>query len=383
MSRIARVTQKIFASLASNNGVFGSAQNGTKIDSNDLPTLMSLPAYLQGWLDATLGGSKFPTLEEMQALSYIEQTQIAYIFQEGIAAYDSATTYYTNSIVKQAGSFLIYGSLTNDNLGNSLSDPTNWQLLGDLSQLASNVFTGGTTTGAANAQVLASLVPASGFSLSKNGQTIICTAGFTNTGAATLAITSPSITATAIKKDSPGGLTPLTGGEIVAGDTIYLSVNTAGSCLVLTSGLALGTAASKAASDVTKAYLASVNGATTIGNIAKFVDVLGTVADSGIPLNAIPRGWANIAANGTINAGVGASSCTNSSAGVYVINTSATLPANIAVQVTNANGSTISGSNGSYTQELSSARTTNSFTVRIAMSGSLANPDQFNVEWSY
>lgn len=44
---------------------------------------------------------------------------------------------------------------------------------------------------------------------------------------------------------------------------------------------ALGTAGSKAASDNTKANVASVDGATTVGHFASFADTAGTVTDSG------------------------------------------------------------------------------------------------------
>jgi len=133
MARIARKPQKVFASSASNNGVFGSAQDNTKILTNDIVTLQSKPAYLTGWLDAVIGSRKFPPLEEFQSLNYINTYQLAYILQEGIAEYDSATTYYQNSIVKKPGTYELYGSVTDNNTGNALSDPVNWEFLQDLS----------------------------------------------------------------------------------------------------------------------------------------------------------------------------------------------------------------------------------------------------------
>lgn len=141
MSRIARATQKIFASSASNNGVFGSAQDGTKVLSNDLATLQSKAAWLTGWLDAVLGASKFPPLEEFQSVEYVHSTQIAYLLQQGIPEYDADTTYYTNNIVIDSGTYNIYGSVTNGNIGNALSDTGNWLFLGDLSTIATGGFT--------------------------------------------------------------------------------------------------------------------------------------------------------------------------------------------------------------------------------------------------
>lgn len=133
MAKIARKTQKIFAGSAINNGQFGSAQVGTKLTSTDIAVLQALGAYSTGWLDAIIGASKFPTLEEFQALSYIETSQIAYLLQEGIPEYDAGTNYFQHSIVKQAGTYQLYGSLTDNNLGNALTDATKWVALIDLS----------------------------------------------------------------------------------------------------------------------------------------------------------------------------------------------------------------------------------------------------------
>lgn len=138
MSRIDRKHQKVFAGGASNNGQFGSAQAGTKITSNDLDTLQALAAWSAGWNSATISGERLPTLEEMQALHYITTTQLAYLFQEGVAEYNADTEYHENSVVKKSGTYELYGSLTNNNTGNALpsqTDNANWQYLGDLAQL--------------------------------------------------------------------------------------------------------------------------------------------------------------------------------------------------------------------------------------------------------
>lgn len=130
-----------------------------------------------------------------------------------------------------------YGGAVYKSLINSNTDlPTvasSWVLdtLGGI-----NVFTGGVTTGSANAQALATTSPPS--STFTTGQSIICTAGYTNTASASFAGgTEAPLT---IKKDSSGGLTNLTGGEIVAGDTIILTRSVPGACWILTAGLPLG-----------------------------------------------------------------------------------------------------------------------------------------------
>lgn len=137
MVKIDRKTQKIFcAGNPSDIGQYGSGAAGTKLPSTDLDVLQALAAYEQGWSDATIGGSKRPPLEEFNGLNYINTTQLSYLFQEGIAEYDPGTTYYINSVVKESGTYNLYGSLTDDNIGNALSDVVNWQLLGNLSALS-------------------------------------------------------------------------------------------------------------------------------------------------------------------------------------------------------------------------------------------------------
>lgn len=145
MAKLIRKMQKIFAGTATNNGQFGSAKTGAKVTSTDLDILQALPAFNTGWLDAIISGRNLPALEEMQSLQYITTRQIAYLFQEGLAEYDSGTTYYQNSIVKKAGTYQLYGSLVDDNTGNPLTDGTKWVLLIDLGA-ASSAETGSIIT---------------------------------------------------------------------------------------------------------------------------------------------------------------------------------------------------------------------------------------------
>lgn len=129
MAKIQRKTQKIFAGASNidEKAVFGS-MNNTPAYSNDVEELQS-DAYEQGWQNAvTL--DYVPFLEEMNGVQYGLSSQIAYVLQQGIAEYDSATTYYKNSFAQSDG--IIYKSLTDDNLGNSVTDTTNWQAYVDL-----------------------------------------------------------------------------------------------------------------------------------------------------------------------------------------------------------------------------------------------------------
>lgn len=90
-------------------------------------------------------------------------------------------------------------------------------------------FAGGTSTGSANAQVIASTSPA-GFARTP-GQVVTFTAGFTNTSSATLNVSSTG--AGTINKNTGSGNVPLTGGEIVAGN--FISVIWTGTVYLLQS----------------------------------------------------------------------------------------------------------------------------------------------------
>lgn len=141
MARIERQNIDIFAGEASNNGVFGSAQDGSKILSNDVEELQSKPAWKSGWLLAVLGARKFPPLEEFQALMYVATYQIAYLLQEGIPEYYADAVYYEKSIVRKAGTYELYGSLVDDNTGNPLTDDESWEFLQDISVSAQQATT--------------------------------------------------------------------------------------------------------------------------------------------------------------------------------------------------------------------------------------------------
>lgn len=132
MSRITRKFQKIFALGAANNGQFGSGKTGAKVTSNDLDVIQNLAAWNTGWLDAIISAQDLPPLEEMQSTNYVNTSQLAYLFQEGISEWETATTYYQYSVVKKTNTFDLYGSLTNTNQGNALTDTTNWIFLGSL-----------------------------------------------------------------------------------------------------------------------------------------------------------------------------------------------------------------------------------------------------------
>lgn len=89
----------------------------------------------------------------------------------------------------------------------------------------------------------------------------------------------------------PKATTSVLGGVIVDGTTI--SVN--GSGVISVAGL--GTAASRTASDPTKTYVASVNGSVTIGHLASFSDIHGTIVDSGTTFRTLLNTNTNVYVN--------------------------------------------------------------------------------------
>lgn len=218
MARIDRKTQKVFASNASNNGQFGSAQVGTKVLSNDPDTIQALAAWLNGWNDATISGQRLPTLEEIQGIQYVVTRQLGYVFQEGIPEWDAGTTYYQNSIVRETGTYKLYGSITDDNTGNALSDGAEWQLLVDLSDVGDFTVWGGSAAGTANA---IELTPASALAGYTAGSFYYFLATAANTSG-TVTVDISALGTKAIKKASATGKSALAVGDIQSGQIIGL-----------------------------------------------------------------------------------------------------------------------------------------------------------------
>lgn len=149
MAGLLRKTLFQFASGASNNGVFGTAQLGTKVLSNDPAVIQGISggapsaAWSAGWLNATISSQNLPPLEEMQGVQFVHSYQIAYMLARGWPEYDTNTTYNIGDMTRPAGSSQIYQSLINSNLGNTLPSAvsnSNWKYLGDLANLNNNAF---------------------------------------------------------------------------------------------------------------------------------------------------------------------------------------------------------------------------------------------------
>ncbi len=84
-------------------------------------------------------------------------------------------------------------------------------------QGGSSIYIGGTSTGSANAQVIASPSP-TGFALTR-GLSILFTAGFTNTGATQINVNGTGLVN--LFRQSPSGPQALTGGEVVLNDLTW------------------------------------------------------------------------------------------------------------------------------------------------------------------
>jgi len=146
MAKITRKTQKIFGGNYISNptqtdiAVFGSQKDGTPNYSVDVDDIQN-SNFLDGWKEAVItsgdGKRKMPALQDANALIYALSRQLSYLYQAGVAEYDTQTTYYTGDICRKTGTTEIYSSKIDDNLNQSYVDGANWQYLGDLKDLIS------------------------------------------------------------------------------------------------------------------------------------------------------------------------------------------------------------------------------------------------------
>jgi hypothetical protein len=139
MSKITRITQLIFGSTAGANqmGVFGSLAAGTPTFATNVGTgsngVQNLGNYLSGWFAAILGANS-PSIQDMNGLFWLVTYQLAYMMQEGVPEWDSATTYYTGSLVSSGGA--LYISKVDTNLNHAVTSTAYWISLSN--QLAFN-----------------------------------------------------------------------------------------------------------------------------------------------------------------------------------------------------------------------------------------------------
>ncbi len=119
--------------------VYGSTANGGSIVSSDPEILQSNPKFREGWKGATLenltNNTRNPVRNEWSALDYIHNYHINSILQKGGQDYNVLTEYFIGDLVKDEGTAIFYKSITNNNIGNALTDIANWQLIGNLEDL--------------------------------------------------------------------------------------------------------------------------------------------------------------------------------------------------------------------------------------------------------
>lgn len=93
-------------------GQFGSKEAGVPQTSQDPAVIQGLPArWQQGWQSAVVAGSKAAYIEDMNGFCFVDSYQLTYLFQMGIPEWDSATLYFTGSVVHVASSGQEFKSL--------------------------------------------------------------------------------------------------------------------------------------------------------------------------------------------------------------------------------------------------------------------------------
>lgn len=143
MAGISRATAQLFGTtgLTPASGFAGAANSDLSTEIGSSNTVANIQSgisgeWAAGWLAATLGSSKFPAIEDLNAVDLVFSTQIAYLLERGIPEYDAGTTYNIGDICRAVGLSTIYKSLINANTGNALSNGTDWQFCGDLANIA-------------------------------------------------------------------------------------------------------------------------------------------------------------------------------------------------------------------------------------------------------
>lgn len=98
MSKIARVTQTVFASTPGFEQVGQFGSSASPVYTSNIATIQALSAWAIGFY-AEVTGPNAPFIQDMNALFLVVTQQIAYILQQGLAEWDAGTTYYAGSVV--------------------------------------------------------------------------------------------------------------------------------------------------------------------------------------------------------------------------------------------------------------------------------------------
>lgn len=129
MSKITRIFQNLFGETGdqSHFGQFGSrVASPPGFKTKDPNSIQALSAFTgNGIYDAINSSNKAAFLEDLNGLFLLAFRQIAYVLQDGIPEWETATAYYTGSIVRKPGTTELYGSLSDANIGNALPSRAN------------------------------------------------------------------------------------------------------------------------------------------------------------------------------------------------------------------------------------------------------------------
>lgn len=145
MGKLERKNHKVFGINATESkvGQFGSANATTKIATKDIEKIQELDAWEQGWEAGAVGDNRYPTQQERTGVDYEHSYQIGYLLQEGIPEWNAQTTYSKGSIVKQltGDDVVLYQSLIDDNLNNTLSNTVAWKRSFDIGRVTESLIT--------------------------------------------------------------------------------------------------------------------------------------------------------------------------------------------------------------------------------------------------
>ena len=170
MAKIARYSGNVqafgSAALGTERTIFGSASQSDTLTAN------MVASFFRGW-KAGVNPDGYPTEQWFNAIGFVATQLSAYLHQVGVAEWDAAQEYDTNSYCNYGG--VLYKSLIDSNVGVTPgTDPTKWQnILGGYATLDSPHFSGDPTTPTPatndvsttviNSQFLANVLTAAGY----------------------------------------------------------------------------------------------------------------------------------------------------------------------------------------------------------------------------
>lgn len=138
-----RKHQKVFAKNAQSTdlGVVGSKMAGSEQYSTDIETLQSLSNWETG-LRAQVSNSNAPYLQDQNSILYVITSQLAYLFQSGIAEWNSQTEYVANRsvVLKNGKIYIAIASSTNIEPEVTLGWGTYWKSLVDWGFIQGNLY---------------------------------------------------------------------------------------------------------------------------------------------------------------------------------------------------------------------------------------------------